>query len=82
MGQEQLRSDYICYSQASRPDADQIVTLFYDTVHSVNARDYTPKQFDAWAPKRSADKRKKLAERLNLSLRKHISSGRAELAGG
>ncbi|MDO8368418.1 MAG: GNAT family N-acetyltransferase [Saprospiraceae bacterium] len=24
--------------------------LFFDTVHSVNARDYTPEQLDAWAP--------------------------------
>ncbi|SFJ54344.1 GNAT family N-acetyltransferase [Thermoflavimicrobium dichotomicum] len=55
------------------PDADQIVTLFYDTVHSVNARDYTLEQLNAWAPKRSADERKEQVERLKLSLRKHIS---------
>ncbi|GGH23167.1 GNAT family N-acetyltransferase [Paenibacillus segetis] len=32
-------------------DITQIVTLFYDTVHSVNQRDYSPEQLDAWAPK-------------------------------
>lgn len=30
-------------------DLPQIVTLFYETVHHVNIRDYTPKQVDAWA---------------------------------
>ena len=27
-----------------------LAQLFYDTVHSVNARDYTPEQLQAWAP--------------------------------
>lgn len=31
-------------------DINQIVTLFYETVHSVNGRDYTQEQLDAWAP--------------------------------
>lgn len=31
-------------------DTQQIVKLFYDTVHEVNIRDYTPAQVDAWAP--------------------------------
>jgi putative acetyltransferase len=62
------------------PDADQIATLFYDTVHAVNARDYTPEQLDAWAPKLSADERKEQVERLKLSLRKHISYV-ADIAG-
>ncbi|MDY5015530.1 MAG: GNAT family N-acetyltransferase [Eubacteriales bacterium] len=26
--------------------------MFYDTVHTVNAADYTPAQLDAWAPRR------------------------------
>lgn len=55
------------------PDVDQIATLFYETVHSINARDYTPEQLDAWAPKWSADERKEKIERLKISLRKHIS---------
>lgn len=31
-------------------DLTELLTLFYETVHSVNARDYTPAQQDAWAP--------------------------------
>ena len=31
-------------------DAEQIMRLFHDTVHAVNARDYTPAQLEAWAP--------------------------------
>lgn len=30
-------------------DCGQIAELFYQTVHSVNARDYTKEQLDAWA---------------------------------
>ena len=28
----------------------QILSLFYETVHTINAADYTPAQLDAWAP--------------------------------
>jgi len=31
-------------------DALEIMRLFHDTVHSVNSRDYTPEQVEAWAP--------------------------------
>ena len=31
-------------------DLDEVVKLFYNTIHIVNAADYTPKQLDAWAP--------------------------------
>ena len=31
-------------------DTQQIVKLFYDTVHEVNIRDYTQAQVEAWAP--------------------------------
>ncbi|MEG4341115.1 GNAT family N-acetyltransferase [Microcoleus sp. D3_18_C2] len=31
-------------------DTQQIVKLFYDTIHEVNIRDYTQAQVDAWAP--------------------------------
>lgn len=30
-------------------DCPALTRLFYDTVHTVNARDYTPEQLDAWA---------------------------------
>lgn len=36
--------------RAYRPDdLSQIEQLFYDTVHTVNARDYSPEQLQAWA---------------------------------
>lgn len=30
-------------------DCAELAALFFDTVHTVNARDYTPAQLDAWA---------------------------------
>ena len=30
-------------------DCREMAALFYDTVHTVNTRDYTPAQLDAWA---------------------------------
>lgn len=30
-------------------DCEELAKLFYDTVHTVNAKDYTEKQLDAWA---------------------------------
>jgi GNAT superfamily N-acetyltransferase len=31
-------------------DALEIMRLFRDTVHTINSRDYTPEQIEAWAP--------------------------------
>lgn len=31
-------------------DCKCLTELFYDTVHTVNAKDYTKEQLDAWAP--------------------------------
>ena len=31
-------------------DCEAMASLFYDTVHRINARDYAPEQLDAWAP--------------------------------
>ncbi len=31
------------------PDCEEMAKLFYDTLHSVNAADYTEEQLDAWA---------------------------------
>jgi len=31
-------------------DTRQITTLFYETIHEVNIRDYTQEQVDTWAP--------------------------------
>ncbi len=34
----------------SQKDLQSVLNLFYDTVHSVNAADYTKEQLDVWAP--------------------------------
>src|SRR4051812_13071990 len=34
-----------------------LLNLFYDTVHSINAKDYPADQLDAWAPERPDVKR-------------------------
>ena len=31
-------------------DCRETARLFYETVHTINARDYTQEQLDAWAP--------------------------------
>ena len=36
--------------KATDEDADQIVRIFHDTVHTVNLGDYTQEQVDAWSP--------------------------------
>ncbi|MCQ6560986.1 GNAT family N-acetyltransferase [Paenibacillus mendelii] len=51
-------------------DIQPIVSLFYETVHTVNKRDYTQKQLDAWAPQ--AEVASKLAA-WTESLRRHIT---------
>lgn len=52
-------------------DLEAVLALFYETVHTVSARDYAPAQLDAWAPRqpdraawaaRLADERVLLAE--------------------
>lgn len=32
-----------------QPDCKEITELFYHTVHTVNAKDYTKEQLDVWA---------------------------------
>jgi len=36
--------------EATRKDAPQIVCIFHHTIHTVNTRDYTPEQVNAWSP--------------------------------
>lgn len=48
-------------------DCAEFTRLFYDTVHTVNRKDYTPAQLDAWA-----DGTPDL-ERWNRSLQEHFS---------
>lgn len=45
-------------------DTPQIMQLFYQTVHTINARDYTPEQLAAWAPETASEAnwRDKLSE--------------------
>ncbi|MEM7391919.1 MAG: GNAT family N-acetyltransferase [Verrucomicrobiota bacterium] len=31
-------------------DVSRIARLYYNTIHTINARDYTPEQIEAWAP--------------------------------
>lgn len=33
-------------------DSGELAALFYHTIHTINARDYTEEQLDAWAPKK------------------------------
>ncbi|HHT7235104.1 MULTISPECIES: GNAT family N-acetyltransferase [Bacillus] len=35
-----------------KEDLEQVLQLFYETVHTVNAQDYNMLQLQAWAPKR------------------------------
>lgn len=30
-------------------DCEELANLFYDTVHNINAKDYTQEQLDVWA---------------------------------
>lgn len=48
-------------------DCKELRNLFYDTVHTVNARDYTKEQLNVWAPE-EAD-----LEEWNRSFLKHYS---------
>ena len=36
--------------EATRADARQIVAIFHDTIHTVNKKDYTTEQVNAWSP--------------------------------
>jgi len=38
-------------------DTRQIMTLFYETIHAINRRDYNPEQIDTWAPAEMDDAR-------------------------
>lgn len=41
----------ITIRQFKKSDTREIMTLFYETVHKINIRDYSPEQIDAWGPK-------------------------------
>lgn len=48
-------------------DCKELVELFYNTVHTINTKDYTKEQVDAWAP-RQID-----LKAWNQSLQEHFS---------
>ena len=49
-------------------DIRQIVTLFYETIHSVNIQDYTQEQVEAWAPQLSGTEEQERTRRFTESL--------------
>lgn len=51
----------------TQEDGEKLALLFYETVHTVNAKDYTAVQLEAWAPKRRDQKE------WNRSFMAHIS---------
>lgn len=48
-------------------DCKELTELFYNTVHTVNAKDYTAEQLDVWAPG------ERDLEKWNQSLQEHYS---------
>lgn len=51
-------------------DCEAMVSLFYETIHSVNAKDYSQEQLDAWAPR---DEREVKMQSWKVSLGKNIT---------
>ena len=61
---EEMEVDIRQYRQS---DCKELIELFYNTVHTVNAKDYTKEQLNAWATGQVD------LERWNLSLQEHYS---------
>lgn len=53
--------------QYQQSDCKELAELFYNTVHTVNAKDYTKEQLDVWATGQVD------LEKWNLSLQEHYS---------
>lgn len=51
-------------------DIDEIVSLFFGTVHSINAKDYSRAELDAWAPR---NEKELIVKSWKESLRRNIS---------
>lgn len=63
-------------------DLEVVLTLFYETVHTVNAGDYSSAQLDAWAPRvpdRVAWQARLAAERVLLAEEDDVLLGFASL---
>lgn len=54
----------------SRYYIEEIVNLFYNTVHTINAQDYSKAQLNAWAP---LDKKKERLRNWEISLERNIT---------
>lgn len=61
---EEIEVDIRKYRQS---DCKELTELFYNTVHTVNAKDYTKEQLDVWATGQVD------LEKWNLSLQEHYS---------
>lgn len=46
---ELVNENTLCIREYKSTDCSEIISLFYDTVHGVNAKDYTEEQVNAWA---------------------------------
>ncbi|KAA0955421.1 GNAT family N-acetyltransferase [Sporosarcina sp. ANT_H38] len=57
-------------TQFNKKDTEEIVHLFYDTVHTINAKDYSKEQLDAWV--HSADLDSKI-ESWSKSLNENVT---------
>lgn len=63
-------------------DLEAVLALFYETVHSVNARDYASRALDAWAPRtpdRDRWRARLAAERVLLAEEDDVLLGFASL---
>lgn len=65
MNRKRIYKMFIREYQSS--DCEEIIKLFYNTVHTVNAKDYTKEQLDAWATGRVD------LNKWDQSLREHYS---------
>lgn len=52
-------------------DCVTLYELFVDTVHAVNAKDYSKAQLDAWAPRESSSSREAILDSWNASFILH-----------
>lgn len=60
-------------------DATALADIYYNTIHRVNARDYSPEQINAWAPLQDRDDTK-WANRLEEK-RPLVAESRGQIAG-
>ena len=65
--QLRIEGDKMFIRKYQVPDCEEIAALFYNTVHIVNAKDYTKEQLDVWATGQVD------LEKWNESLQEHYS---------